>query len=97
MTTKSALTITVKNDDEGMFGSESTENINVEKSISGYEKLLRRAIKKAFPGAEINLVYGGYGGKSIIIDGTPDEENISDEVSEIVANVYNNGAFWIDN
>jgi len=93
MTTNELIVITVKDDDEGMFGSESTDGVNVEETISNYEDQLLARLSEEFPEAEINLEYGPYSGASIIVDGD-DEDEILDAVTEIIGQVYNNASFW---
>jgi len=93
MTTNELIVITVQDDDEGMFGSESTDGVNVEETISNYEDQLLARLSEEFPEAEINLEYGPYSGASIIVDGD-DEDEILDAVTEIIGQVYNNASFW---
>lgn len=89
---KMKLAITVKNDDEGFFGNDPTDNLNVDASISNYENELKEALTKAFPTAEITLEYGSYAGASLVLS----DDSIEEEVSEIVARVYERGTFWTE-
>ncbi len=84
------VTITIKNDDEGFFGYESTDTVNVAESISNYENELKEALLVAFPSADITLEYGNYAGASIIVS----DDSIEDEIAEIVALIYDRGTFW---
>jgi hypothetical protein len=93
MTTNEPILITIKNDEEGMFGSESTDSVNVQESIDNFDNQIMKRLAEQFPGAEINLEYGPYSGASIIVEGD-DEDEILDAVTEIVGHVYNNASFW---
>lgn len=93
----SGTEIIIKNDDEGFFGSESTETINVQASISNYEAQLTARLNKAFPGAEITLEYGSYAGRSVIIRTEREDDNeIENEIQTIVEQIYNMGSFWVE-
>ncbi|CAK0756310.1 hypothetical protein CCP3SC15_2150004 [Gammaproteobacteria bacterium] len=91
------ISITIKNDDEGFYGSESHDEINHNATLAKYEREITKDIKKLYPTSKISHEYAPYSGKSIFVDSGDyaTDGEISDEVAEIVGNVYNNGNFWV--
>ena len=97
----SKISVTIKNGDEGFYGSENHDNINHAESVAEYEKLVTAAIRKTYSAKEleIEMVYGSYAGRSVIVSGDDlsECENVEDLVNDAVERVYNLGAFWVEN
>lgn len=94
---KKIARITIKNDDEGMFGAEGTDRVDVDATIERYEQDLVRAFKREMPNVIIEHQYGPYSGRSIRIESLDgnDHDDLSEDVSDIVWRVYSTGSFWV--
>lgn len=98
------ITVTVLNDDEGFYGSASSDEIakiDHEASLESFQERVITRIRKTFSANElqINFMYGPYSGRSIYIESDDleiDEGIISDEIAEIIGDVYNDGMFWVE-
>ena len=98
------ITVTLKNDDEGFYGSASAEEIariDHDASVNEFNQRVRASIHKYYPTDQMQVIfdYGPYSGRSIFIvsnDPEEDEDAISDWIQEIVGNVYNDGLFWTE-
>lgn len=97
-------TITIKNDNEGFYGSSTSaeiDAINHETTLGEYNRQVIAAIRQVYTAEEleIELEYGPYGGRSIIVEmddwDVTEKEAIEDTVSEIISRVYEFGSFWI--
>ena len=94
------ITVTIRNDDDGFYGSENHDNINHAASVENYEAEVIAAIRKTYSPeeVEINMEYAPYAGRSIIVSGEDraECEYVEDVVSEAVERVYNFGSYWVE-
>lgn len=52
-------------DDEGFFGHESTDGINVQESINDYHDRVTKVITDKLDNCDVECFYGPYGGPSV--------------------------------
>ena len=102
--TKQLFELTLKNDDAGMFGgmsSEEIEQVDVDATIAAYEKEVTAAIAKKYPEIKVVHQYGPYCGSSFrwthLTDETDetDESDYYDLISDVIGEIYNRGTFWV--
>jgi hypothetical protein len=94
----SRVTVTLKDDEEGIFGPEGTEGLDVDATITAYHKQVCAAIQGEYlKDIEIECEYAPYAGASIIVHNVygRDEETISEDISNIIARIYERGEFWV--
>jgi hypothetical protein len=92
------ISVTVYNDDEGMFGgasSDEIEAVDVSASIRKFNQLVTKEIRRVWRRAEISFPYGPTTKTcEVYIDGMRDGE-AEEEVQEIVGRIYSDGKFWV--
>lgn len=92
--------ITIRNNDEGFIGEESDENIDVDASVKSFNKLVTDAITAIYPDANVTMEYGPYSGRSLSIESDSllwsTINDMEEEISEIISEIYNNGNFWTE-
>lgn len=94
--------VTLRNDDEGMFStlsSDELETVDVSATIAKYEEQVTKALRKALPELALVHEFGTYGGRSVIFDGLdiddPDAQWMEDVIQDVVGKVCNMGNFWV--
>ena len=93
--------ITVKSDEDGFLGSDSDviATINIDESWDAFCAAVRKALSARWPGVEIDMQYGPYGGRSVIVllaDGSDEDEDYAhDVIQDTIGNIYNMGSFWV--
>lgn len=96
--------ITIKIDDEGMFGgidSAELDKVDTTATVEKYIELYRNAVKKDYPEATVDFQYAPYAGRSVVIitdSNEADDENelgpMTDLISEIGGRIFDAGDFW---